>query len=186
MCLLMLNLQEALPKEISSSEKSCLKTETKCENSTSSTQMFIAKDAVPESATVCPPCLDTSMPVTTDPVEQLSISTKMKGKETEETLKAEAMEKPEGVTQNDALNQEQIEASNVKLGLVSKDKDNVGMGTESDLQEMLEESKSKPIEKETVKQSTVSEDQQGAVSFLAAVPVLETNTTPQEDTALVH
>lgn len=183
MCLLMLNLQEALPKEISSSEKSCLKTETKRENSTSSTQMFIAKDAVPESATVCPPCLDTSTPVTTDPVEQLSISTKMKGKETEETLKEEAMEKPEGVTQNDALNQEQIEASNVKLGLVSKDKDNVGMGTESDLREM---SKSKPIEKETVRQSTVSEDQQGAVSFLAAVPVLETNTTPQEDTALVH
>ncbi|XP_058234972.1 nesprin-1 isoform X2 [Hemibagrus wyckioides] len=178
--------KETLPKEISSSEKSvesvCLKTETKRENSTASTQMFIAKDAVPESATVCPPCLDTSMPVTTDPVVQLSISTKMKGKETEETLKAEAMEKPEGVTQNDALNQEQIEASNVKLGLVSKDKDSVGMGTESDLQEML--SKSKPTEKETVRQSTVSEDQQGAVSFMAAVPVLETNTTPQEDTAL--
>ncbi|KAK3542505.1 hypothetical protein QTP86_027710 [Hemibagrus guttatus] len=180
--------KEALPKEISSSEKSvesvCFKTQTKPENSTSSTQMFIAKDSVPESATVCPPCLDTSIPIATDPVVQLSISTKMMGKETKETLKAEAMEKPEGVTQNDALNQDKIEASNVKLGLVSKDKDNVGMRTESDLQEMLELSKSRPIEKETVRQSAVSEDQQGVVSFLAPVPVLETNTTPQEDTAL--
>lgn len=124
--------------------------------------------------------------MTTDPVVQLNITTKI----TEETLRdikqPEAMEKPAGLAQNDALTPEQIKASTVKLGLVRKEKETVDMGTESDLQEMLEESKSKPIEKETVRQPAVSEDQQRAVSFSAAVPTLDTNTTPLKDAALVH
>ncbi|KAK2864041.1 hypothetical protein Q7C36_003195 [Tachysurus vachellii] len=165
-------------------ESVCLKTESKPENGTSSKQISIADDAVSVSATVCPPLLDTSMPVTTDPIVKLSMPTKMMGKETEESLKAKTMEKPEGVTRIDVLKQEQIGASTVKPGLISKDKDIVDIGTESDLQEMLEEFKSKPIEKEILRHSAVSEDQQGAVSFLTAVPILDTNTTPQKDTAL--
>lgn len=185
------NLQESLPKEIKKSvESTPLKTGTKPENSTSSIQKSVVKDAGPVSATVCPQRLDTSVPVTTDPAVQLNIPTKIISKETEEMLKdikqAEATEKPKGVTQNNTLKPEQIGASTVKPGLVSKDMDIVDMGTESDLQKMLEESKSKPIEKETVRQTAVSEDQKRAVSFLDTVPILDTNTTPQEDTALVH
>lgn len=179
-------LQESHAKEISCSEKSvesvCLKTESKSENGTSSKQISIADDAVSVSATVCPPLLDISMPETTDPTVKLSMPTKMMGKKTAESLK----EKPEGVTQIDALKQEQIGASTLKPGLISKDKDIVDIGTESDLQEMLEEFKSKPIEKEILRHSAVSEDQQGAVSFLTAVPILDTKTTPQKDTALVQ
>ncbi|GAA6103692.1 nesprin-2 [Tachysurus ichikawai] len=176
--------KESHAKEISCSEKSvesvCLKTESKSENGTSSKQISIADDAVSVSATVCPPLLDISMPETTDPTVKLSMPTKMMGKKTAESLK----EKPEGVTQIDALKQEQIGASTLKPGLISKDKDIVDIGTESDLQEMLEEFKSKPIEKEILRHSAVSEDQQGAVSFLTAVPILDTKTTPQKDTAL--
>ncbi|MCI4389446.1 hypothetical protein PGIGA_G00098050 [Pangasianodon gigas] len=181
--------KESPLKEIEKSmEPVPLKTETKPENGTSSKQKSVAKDAGHVSATVCLQHLDTSIPVTPDPAVQLNISTKITSNETKEMLKdvkqAEAMEKPEGVTENDALKPDLIGASNVKHGLVSKDKNIVDMGTESDLQEMLEESKSKPTEKETVRQSAVSEDQQRAVSFLAAVPIVDTNTTPQEDTAL--
>lgn len=147
-----------------------LKTETKPENGTSSRRESVANDAGPVSATVCPQYLDASIPLTTDPAVQLNIPTQITGKETEETLKDI---KP-------ALKPEQTGASTVTPGLVRKDKEIVDM--ESDLQEMLEKSKFKPIEKE----STVSEDQQRAVSFLAAVPILDTNTTPPEDTVLVH
>ncbi|KAF4070784.1 hypothetical protein AMELA_G00277550 [Ameiurus melas] len=161
--------KDSPPKEIEKSVESVpLKTETKPENGTSSKRESVAKDAGPVSATVCTQYLDASIPLTTDPAVQLNIPTKITGKETEETLKDI---KP-------ALKPEQIGASTITPGLVSKDKEIVDM--ESDLQEMLEESKFKPIEKE----SAVSEDQQRSVSFLAAVPILDTNTTPLEDTVL--
>lgn len=178
----MFNLQESLPKEIKNSvDPVPLKTEIKLGTSS------VVKDTGPVDATVCPQCLETSIPVTTDPAGQLNEATKITGKETVETLKdikqAEAMEKPEGETQNDAK-PEQIGASTVQTGLVSKDKDIVDKGTESNLQEKLDESKSRSTVREMVSQYAVSEDQQNSVSFLAAVPIWDT--TPQEDTALVY
>lgn len=164
-----------------------MKTETKPENCNTS----FAKDDGPVSVTVCPQSLKTSTPVTIGSSVQLNIPAKITGKETEEMLQdikqADAMEKSsEGVEQNDGLKPEQTGGSIIKPGLVSEDDDIVDMGTESVLQDMLEESKSKPTEKETLRQTAVSGDQDGAVSFLAAMPILDTNTTSQEDTALVH
>lgn len=112
---------------------------------------------------------------------------KITGKESEETLdivQLEVIQKPERVT-HDALKPEHTQASTTKPGLVSKDKDIGDMGTETDLQEMMEESKSKPIEREMVRQSGVGEDQQRA-SFLAAVSALHTSTAPQEHKTTVH
>lgn len=172
------NLQESPGKEIQMSVESVpLKT---------GTNGPMDQDSGPVSVTICLQPLETSLPVTTDPVLQLNIPTKTTVEEAEEVLRnikqAKAIKKQEGVTQSDALKPELIGTSTLKPGLVNKDKEkNIeDMVTESDLQEMLKESNSKPIEKERVNQSANSEDQQKAVSFLAAVP------TPPEDTALVH
>lgn len=160
-------LQASLSEDIKKSVASVpFKTETKPENDTSSA----AKNACPVSAT--------------DPAVQLNIPTKITGNESMHTKQVGVMQEPEGVMQNDALNPEHTEAFTLKPGLVCKDKDIEDIGTESDLQEMLEESKSKAIEKEMVRQSGFSEEQQRAVSFL---PTLDTNrTTSQEITSTVQ
>lgn len=160
------NLQESPGKEIQMSVESVpLKT---------GTNGPMDQDTGPVSITICLQPLETSLPVTTV------------GCEAEEVLRdikqAKAIKKQEGVTQSDAIKPELMGTSTLKPGLVNKykEKNIEDMGTESDLQEMLKESKSKPIEKERVNQSANSEDQQKAVSFLAAVP------TSPEDSALVH
>lgn len=161
-----------------------LKTETEISNLSKQKP----EDAGLPSDTVCPQPVDTALCVTTDATVQISMPTRITGEETEDTVKgikpAEVTGKAEGVTPNEALKPELIEAPAVKTGLVCKDKDIVDVERRSEFQEMMEEFKSKPTGKETVRQ--ISEDQQRAVSVLPSAPILDTNTTPHEDSAPVR